>query len=208
MALRISGRVPALQAICIQLGPKYQRRRLRRQRKSISYSWSYQSLHGFDCPLLSHSYGIETPLTTSKSTGITGDLWGRIFVSVSKIQQTLIVSLTSLHSVCIVSAIRISAVLQFSFADPTYTMWHTIVWSQLEPTLGIVCSCVPLMRPIFARFFPHTLRNTTKESNSANGSAHRRHTFSGSDDHTYPLTEFGNQAFIEADIQKSHGTTV
>ena len=31
-------------------------------------------------------------------------------------------------------------------------MWEIAIWSKLEPTLGITCACIPLLRPILDRF--------------------------------------------------------
>ena len=51
--------------------------------------------------------------------------------------------------VCIISIFRIHAVSVYDVDDPTYSMWTIAVWSSLEPTIGIVCACVPLLRPVF-----------------------------------------------------------
>ena len=48
--------------------------------------------------------------------------------------------------------IRIHAVKVYNLRDPTYSMWTIAVWSQLEPTLGIMCACVPFLRPVFDRW--------------------------------------------------------
>lgn len=46
---------------------------------------------------------------------------------------------------------RIHAVRAYNLDDPTYSMWLIATWSQLEPTLGIMCACAPFMRPVFKR---------------------------------------------------------
>lgn len=75
--------------------------------------------------------------------------------------------------VCIISIIRIHAVRIYNLDDPTYSMWTIAVWSQLEPTLGIMCACVPFLRPILdlwtgrhhSRMDSHT-RMTAHDGNS------------------------------------------
>ncbi len=58
-----------------------------------------------------------------------------------------------LFSVCVITIFRLKAVLAFRQADPTYTIWSTVMWSEMEPTLGIICTCAPMMRPIFDKLF-------------------------------------------------------
>ena len=78
-------------------------------------------------------------------------------------------------------------------------MWPTIIWSQLEYTLGIICACVPVMGPIFGKFFA---RQSTKISGRSHtnvpGAGQIRRNDRDSNDHTYPLTAIGTSTFVRA----------
>lgn len=54
----------------------------------------------------------------------------------------------------IISIIRVISILQIDIHDFTYTAIPADILSALEPTLMIVCTCIPIMRPLFKRFFP------------------------------------------------------
>jgi hypothetical protein len=51
-------------------------------------------------------------------------------------------------------------------------MWETAVWSQLEPTLGITCACIPLMRPVLDRFILRRKETTARSGHKT--SYHQR----------------------------------
>ncbi|KXJ96465.1 hypothetical protein Micbo1qcDRAFT_199277 [Microdochium bolleyi] len=51
--------------------------------------------------------------------------------------------------VCIVSSIRLKALLGYQQADSTGTTIPTALLSVMEPALGIILGCVPLLRPLF-----------------------------------------------------------
>ncbi|KAI9850536.1 MAG: hypothetical protein M1838_005545 [Thelocarpon superellum] len=53
--------------------------------------------------------------------------------------------------VCIASAIRLSVLHQLYTDDPTWTAYAPALWTLLEANLGIVCACLPIMRPLFVR---------------------------------------------------------
>lgn len=91
-------------------------------------------------------------------------------------------------SVCIITAIRISAVVAFDPEDGTYTIWQTVLWSQLEPTLGITCACIPFMRPILDRFILRRDRSTNSMKSHSNA-RFQRTASPQPDSQTYPLTE-------------------
>ncbi|PSR80805.1 hypothetical protein BD289DRAFT_340599, partial [Coniella lustricola] len=50
---------------------------------------------------------------------------------------------------CVVSVFRIVAFEKSNQADPTYTTINTAMWSSIEQSLGIMCTCLPTLRPIF-----------------------------------------------------------
>ena len=42
---------------------------------------------------------------------------------------------------------------QFDIQDPSYTTVLTSIWTSVEQSLGIVCACLPVLRPLFHRDF-------------------------------------------------------
>ncbi|KAK1977762.1 CFEM domain-containing protein, partial [Colletotrichum cereale] len=54
----------------------------------------------------------------------------------------------------IVSAIRISAILEFSKdpLNPTVAMMPSVIWSDIELNVGIFTACIPNLRQFFVRF--------------------------------------------------------
>ncbi|CAG8959714.1 hypothetical protein HYFRA_00001620 [Hymenoscyphus fraxineus] len=47
------------------------------------------------------------------------------------------------------SAYRFSVLFSYSSADPTYTLAHTVGWTAIEMSAGIVSACLPTMGPAF-----------------------------------------------------------
>ncbi|KAJ4394474.1 hypothetical protein N0V93_003692 [Gnomoniopsis smithogilvyi] len=50
--------------------------------------------------------------------------------------------------VCLVSIMRIVAFAHSNQNDPTYTTVDTAMWSSIEQSIGIVCTCLPTLRPL------------------------------------------------------------
>ncbi|EYE99210.1 uncharacterized protein EURHEDRAFT_541056 [Aspergillus ruber CBS 135680] len=68
--------------------------------------------------------------------------------------------------VCIVSVLRIIA-FDFSDAnDPMYSTIDTATWSSIEQSVGIICACLPTLRPMFRQLYDATRHSTDKESGS------------------------------------------
>lgn len=75
-------------------------------------------------------------------------------------------------SVCIASVLRVLAFNADQIADGTFSTVGTVTWSSVEQGLGIVCACLPTLRPLFDRVFP-SFRNATNTSSShALGNSH------------------------------------
>ncbi|KAF9892862.1 hypothetical protein FE257_000451 [Aspergillus nanangensis] len=53
--------------------------------------------------------------------------------------------------VCIVSVIRVTSFIVQDRQDPTYTTIDTAAWSSIEQSIGIICACLPTLRPFFRR---------------------------------------------------------
>ncbi|KAL8814159.1 MAG: hypothetical protein Q9223_006600 [Gallowayella weberi] len=107
--------------------------------------------------------------------------------------------------VCIVSILRLISLLTVSYTDITWTVTDPLLWSMLEPCVGVTCACIPLMRPLLNHVFPdrHSKRankygefkddvHSPNNSNGSGGSGNNRR-FGGrkvqpQDDGAYPLT--------------------
>jgi len=55
------------------------------------------------------------------------------------------------YSICIISIIRVVTLVKVSYTDITYSVPTALIWSMLEPTLGITLACIPVTRPLFMR---------------------------------------------------------
>ena len=87
-----------------------------------------------------------------------------------------------IHSVCIVTIVRMTTLKTGAKSlDPTYFGVDTLMWTGVEANVGIMCACLPLLRPILNKFFPWFARRTTqgtptRPSYVVNGSAVTRTT--------------------------------
>ncbi len=78
----------------------------------------------------------------------------------------------ALGSVCIASILRVLAFNADQIADGTYSTVGTVTWSSVEQGLGIVCACLPTLRPLFDRIFPSFRTATNTSSSHALGDPH------------------------------------
>ncbi|CAK39197.1 uncharacterized protein An06g01290 [Aspergillus niger] len=67
--------------------------------------------------------------------------------------------------VCVASAIRIYYFTFINDVDVTWNLGNVFIWSSVEPSIGIVCACLPVLQPLFRtiinrRSLPN--RTTTK----------------------------------------------
>lgn len=63
--------------------------------------------------------------------------------------------LTTACSVCVVSILRLQSLVAISnSSDPTYDNAPAATWSAVETNVGIICSCLPLLRPLATRWLP------------------------------------------------------
>ena len=44
---------------------------------------------------------------------------------------------------------RVTTFDQFNLKDPLYTIAPASLWTSVEQSLGIVCACLPMLRPVF-----------------------------------------------------------
>lgn len=54
--------------------------------------------------------------------------------------------------VCFASIYRIVVLFWINPADQTYTVYGATLWTHIEPSIGLICSCLPIIRGLFPRF--------------------------------------------------------
>ncbi|KAJ5182901.1 hypothetical protein N7492_000517 [Penicillium capsulatum] len=60
--------------------------------------------------------------------------------------------------VCVTSIIRLVSLKRIAdSSDPTYDNVGAASWSAIECNTGIICACLPTLKPLFTRFFPGLL---------------------------------------------------
>ncbi|KAJ6015315.1 hypothetical protein N7540_009906 [Penicillium herquei] len=65
--------------------------------------------------------------------------------------------------VCFASIYRIVVLFWISPIDPTYTVYQATLWTHIEPSVGLICSCLPIVRGLFPAF---KLKNRSNRSNA------------------------------------------
>jgi hypothetical protein len=69
-------------------------------------------------------------------------------------------------SITVVSIVRLKFLVHFAnSADPTWSQLDTILWSDIEINVGVICVCMPSMRVILVRIFPKAFGSTRNTSN-------------------------------------------
>ncbi|KAH8725893.1 hypothetical protein GQ44DRAFT_207239 [Phaeosphaeriaceae sp. PMI808] len=78
-----------------------------------------------------------------------------MFASHLPITSVSILTDMCLSSVCIVSILRLQSLVAISNSeDPTYDNPPAATWSSVEINVGIICSCLPCLRPLLNKCFP------------------------------------------------------
>ncbi|KAF2874427.1 hypothetical protein BDV95DRAFT_566165 [Massariosphaeria phaeospora] len=77
-------------------------------------------------------------------------------LNLARRQKQLLVGVFAIGGfVCIVSIIRLQSLVAISKSfDPTYDNPPAATWSSVEINVGIICSCLPCLRPLIARCLP------------------------------------------------------
>ncbi|KAL4916652.1 hypothetical protein BDW62DRAFT_218626 [Aspergillus aurantiobrunneus] len=63
--------------------------------------------------------------------------------------------------VCFASIYRIVVLFWIDPADTTYTVYQATLWTHIEPSIGLICSCLPIIRGLFPRLNLSGSRKTT-----------------------------------------------
>ncbi|KAB8234665.1 hypothetical protein ETB97_004109 [Aspergillus alliaceus] len=73
--------------------------------------------------------------------------------------------------VCITSICRLVALKKISDStDPTFDNVGAASWSAIECNVGIICACLPTLRPLVSRIVPHLLSTLSSRTRSYNRS--------------------------------------
>lgn len=79
------------------------------------------------------------------------------------------------HSACVASIVRVWAFNLVNFDDFEYTITTAVIWTVVEQSLGIICACLPTLRPLLSRIGLFTIKTThasnSKNTNSRSGAA-------------------------------------
>lgn len=67
--------------------------------------------------------------------------------------------------------IRLHTLLSLDYMDITYSVTSALIWSMLEPSIGITLACIPVLKNLF----PHIFRSRTgsKRSGETSGGTSR-----------------------------------
>ncbi|KAL8854181.1 MAG: hypothetical protein Q9198_010935, partial [Flavoplaca austrocitrina] len=90
--------------------------------------------------------------------------------------------------VCVASAIRFYYLEQIDRWDPTWGNVNSLIWTNIEPSVGIICACLPIMAPILRNKVAAVVFSVFRSKKSPQESK----TFAGSDT-ANPLKE--NEGF-------------
>ncbi|PKY03937.1 integral membrane protein [Aspergillus campestris IBT 28561] len=82
-----------------------------------------------------------------------------IGLEIPKRQKIALISVFALGGfVCVTSVCRLVSLKKISeSADPTYDNVGAAAWSAIECNVGIICACLPTLRPLISRVVPHLL---------------------------------------------------
>ncbi|MDI1490430.1 MAG: hypothetical protein OHK93_001633 [Ramalina farinacea] len=72
---------------------------------------------------------------------------------------------------CVASIIRVIAFNVVKNSDITYTIVQPSIWTTIEQSTGIICACLPTLRPLFGRLLnsAHSRHGPSKQSNPSSG---------------------------------------
>ncbi|KAF2192126.1 hypothetical protein K469DRAFT_653382 [Zopfia rhizophila CBS 207.26] len=72
--------------------------------------------------------------------------------------------------VCIISILRLHSLFLITHTtDPTYDNVGVATWSVVEINVSIICSCLPCLRPLVARWVPGVSSSHSRPSGGSNG---------------------------------------
>ena len=127
--------------------------------------------HGFHHP---HSACASPPDANEAKDAAARSFLLRILVSTSPFQ---VYTWTDSSSTCVISLVRISKLAQgINTTDPYWDNAPGAYWSVVELNCGILCACLPTLRPLISLLIPNLL-STNRHSGAASVDDARRLTF-------------------------------
>ena len=140
---------------------------------SLSHRLCYQSDFRRGCAGSSDAAAVDTPDAVIKADSSDGSLWygcrvstifslnakkeSHSFIHTRNKNTTVYLKLNaSSLSVCTITILRIISLLQLNFSDLSYNIITTTIWGCLEPCIGIMSACLPILPPLLARLFKCT----------------------------------------------------
>ncbi|MCJ1456493.1 hypothetical protein MMC28_006854 [Mycoblastus sanguinarius] len=125
-------------------------------------------------------------------------LWGLQLPRAKKIALTGLFGIGA--AICVITILRIKAFHDLYLADLTYSLASGGLWTVLEPTLGIINACLPVIPPVIQRLSNSRAfswaQRASKSGQTGSGilSTHERGNetsarFKRLDDRSYPLTD-------------------
>ncbi|PWY86574.1 integral membrane protein [Aspergillus sclerotioniger CBS 115572] len=63
--------------------------------------------------------------------------------------------------VCFASVYRIVVLFYIDLDDETYTIYDAAMWTHVEPSVGLVVSCLPIIRGLFPKFTPKSQKKAS-----------------------------------------------
>jgi len=104
--------------------------------------------------------------------------------------------------ITVISIIRLKSLQAISFTDPTYTLPLGLLWSTLEPCLGIINANLPMCRPYLATLFPNLFGTTRNRatSNTDPNKAYERSKGSRGLDSSFQRIEEGSYPLTRVDV--------
>ncbi|KAF2993176.1 hypothetical protein E8E13_000879 [Curvularia kusanoi] len=77
-------------------------------------------------------------------------------LNLNRHQKTALIGIFAVGGfVCVVSIVRLQSLVAISNSDdPTYDNPPAATWSSVETNIGIICSCLPLLRPLGKHWMP------------------------------------------------------
>jgi hypothetical protein len=73
----------------------------------------------------------------------------------------------------ILAVVRLAKLSTLTFEDPTWDDATALIYSTIEPNGGVLAACLPVMAPLFNKFFPrYSLKSRKPQSDQKPGIRH------------------------------------
>lgn len=166
--------VPALLLFLDALYRPYKQRGLHQREQIFSCQCRAECCYGLFYLDLSYTWGLEATDAHKAKVDCAWDFSFGRFVSLSPFSFSFFFSfalfitliansfvLLLIYSACVAGVVRIYFLTSmFTSADPTWTQADGFIWSSIESCIGIVCACLPTLRPLIRALLPCWLGTT------------------------------------------------